>query len=78
MRNNDIDYEEIYTLFGYEDAIKFLIAQAEDELRSKQDLKIVLVRFHIKASRLRRLEDSDKRQMGKKVAKDGKEDEDQD
>lgn len=56
-----LDYETIYSLYGYEEAIKFLVAQAEDELKAGVSTVTVLIRFHTKASRLRRLEEADKR-----------------
>lgn len=69
-----LDFEDYYSLYGYEPAIRFLISQAEDEIKASVDLSIVLVRFHNKASRLRRLEESDRRLNAKKRkrAKDDK------
>lgn len=78
-KNPDLDYEDMYRLYDYEAAIKFLVAQAEEELKSGQDTRVVLIRFHNKASRLRRLDDSERRMLATKqrTAQDGQEESDE-
>lgn len=57
----DGDFEDIFKLSGYLEALKYLIAVATDELGAGVTPETVLVRFHVKASRLRRLEGASKR-----------------
>lgn len=71
MSDESLDYEEMFTLYGYETAIKFLVQQAKDEMGAGVDLAVVLIRFHNKASKLRRLEEADKRNVAKRRVKDG-------
>lgn len=57
----DIDYEDVYVHSDYATAFQFLLGQSIDDLKAGLTPEITLVRFYIKASRLRRLEESDRR-----------------
>lgn len=55
------DYEAIYKIEGFESALLFLIEKATGELVAGVDPGICIVRFHVKASKLRRLVETDNR-----------------
>lgn len=61
-----MDYNEIFTIHGYEAALTALLENSLGELKAGVDPKVVLVRFHSKASNLRRMQEADRRIISKK------------
>lgn len=70
--NEDLDFEEAFTLYGFEEAFKIILEQTVYELKDKTDPRVTLVRFHAKANALRRLEESDRRNQSSKKGKNAK------
>lgn len=49
------DWEQVYSNYGYEEALAFIIEETIDELKMKGlDQALTLVRFHIKMNRLKK------------------------
>lgn len=59
--SDDLDYDDVFTLSGYEASLTFLLNNCVEELKAGVDPKVVLVRFHSKANNLRRMNEADRR-----------------
>lgn len=58
----EINWEQIYSFFGYEAALNFLIDECLDELKIRPlDQRLTLIRYYVKMNRLRIEEMRDKR-----------------
>ena len=52
--DEEVDWETVYSLFGHECSLNFLIDECMSELKAKSlDTRLTLVRFYIKMNRLR-------------------------
>lgn len=66
VSTRDKDWEDVFKEEGYERAVEKLTDDTLDDLENKHtDKKLVLLRFHTKMGKLRRLNEAEKRKNGK-------------